>query len=190
MELKNKLIKLFEKSCGDIKKPKVSDSYRWELQNMADERVTKMIKGQRLDNYQLFKWDATYYSYNFGFNFKDKPSLHLHTISPTFKRRYGKYLWIISYFFINNYRKRKEYLLDAKELVKTNDNLSKAFTNHDWDCGDKHVYVQGVCRYLVHGNLVVEISEKKYEELNKLYLKCVEAYDLNILNKRLDEQEN
>ena len=187
MDLKGKLIKLFEQSCTDVTIPKTSDKLRWELQDLGENKVRTVVKGKTIENYVLDTVGRTYRSYDFGFNFKEKPSLHLHTVVSVFARQYGRYLWIISYLFLNNYKRRKAYLKEAKALVEVHPNLREAYDNHDWDYGDKNTYIDRWQRFTIQGNVISEISEKEYQELHKMYLDSSEAYDLNQLNKRLDE---
>lgn len=187
MELKEKLVKLFQDTCNDFEVPRQDDYLKLSINSTAREKIIKWFDEQILtefSKYPLCFEDYDFNSYVRGFNFKEQPPIVVASIDAKYSVKYGILFPIIGYLFINNYKRRKSINNQVLNLIVNNRNFK------DWWCDtlEKRISFKQQKFFILQGSLVEEITHEEYSLFVTEYKLSVNKYDIHMLDKRLKKK--
>ena len=189
MQLKENLIKLFKQTCVNLDIPRqdnyIDVKFTTDLKKSIKNWFPKTIETE-FDKYSFSVSEYDFDSYGRGFKFREDPPIIIASVDAQYYIKYGILIPVISYLFLNNYKRRNVILKQVDELTKKN---PEEFKKSLCDSLEKKIWLKQTKYLIIHGSLIEELTFEEYNELKTRYSISVSNYDEHLLEKRLNIKE-
>jgi len=188
-QLKKDLIQLFADTCKNFDVPRDNHEFNTNIDFETQRNIRKSLHSDEIRvpgmDKHFSRFDSDVSTYDIGFKFSHNPPIALGQTTANYRVKYGIMILIISYLFLNNYKKRKAYTKFCNELTKVDE---KSWCS---ECDDfsKIITLKNKKRFIVHGTLFAEISFEEYDQLAQMYKASVKKYDEYMLTSRLNKNK-
>lgn len=174
--IKDKLIRLFSKTCDNFEIPRPEDipvRERRSIEKLISRKYNIIDDvNAEIDNDHLFGVH--------GFNFKEEPPIGICGIHARYYIKYGKLIPLFGYLYWGDFRKRKKYVDILRKQKKVDDIYEETL--------EKIVYFSDYKYAIFQGSLFTEITYDEYISLKEQYMNSIPKYDTYLLDKRLNKR--